>query len=704
MRNIILTLMLSVVSSAFADKIGQWQTYMAYGNITDIEPAGNLVYVLCSGNIFSYNTADQSITTYDKVYPLNDCTITNIAWNSALKRLIIIYDNYNIDLLDKNGDVYNILDYYEKSMTEEKTVNNVVTIDRFAYLCTAFGILKVDMSDPKIAETYNIKKNVTHCTIKDGYLYAKTIDGKYKCSLSTNMMDIGNWQPTQDNVSFASDNDIIVSNDNGYKEYIVYDKHNKCYWSNEKDNKIQSYTLDENNVRTVTRSGIGVVDAPKYNYFGFLKMHNNKLYSCNGIGWDFRQEASIQIFDIDNNTWTTFNNEGIADKLGIRYQDVMSVDVDPRDPHRVVAGTQAGVFEFYDGELTKHWNDENSPIYYHYNIPKPNKNYEVVSSVLFDKDGNLWVANTGSTKSTLLKLTANNTWVIQDNAISAKKANFLHFMGFDSKGSLWLYENAWGTAAAYRYEPTTETLTEYSDFTNEDGVTYSNVAGCRALAEDKEGNIWVGISEGLFVLTPEYQNDPTKGFYQIKVPRNDGTNLADYLMAGVDISAIAIDNANRKWIGTHGNGLYLISADNMVEEHHFTASNSNLLSDDILSIAIDNVTGKVYIGTDKGLCSYQSEASQVNDDMTKDNVWAYPNPVNPEYQGMITVTGLSLNADVKITTSNGVLVAQGRSTGGSFQWDGNDLKGKRVASGIYMVNTATADGKSGTVCKIAIIK
>ena len=111
----------------------------------------------------------------------------------------------------------------------------------------------------------------------------------------------------------------------------------------------------------------------------------------------------------------------------------------------------------------------------------------------------------------------------------------------------------------------------------------------------------------------------------------------------------------------------------------------------------------VFIGTDKGLCSYQSEASVTNEDMNKDNVWAYPNPVQPDYTGMITITGLSFNADVKITTSNGVLVAQGRSTGGSFQWDGNDLKGKRVASGIYMVQTATSDGSKGTVCKIAII-
>ena len=130
-------------------------------------------------------------------------------------------------------------------------------------------------------------------------------------------------------------------------------------------------------------------------------------------------------------------------------------------------------------------------------------------------------------------------------------------------------------------------------------------------------------------------------FSQIKVPRNDGTNYADYLLEGVSISAIVIDSGNRKWFGTKGNGVYLISADNINQIHHFTTANSKLLSDIIESMAINEKTGEVFIGTDKGLCSYMSDASTTNSDMTKDNVWAYPNPVKPDYTGLITITGLS---------------------------------------------------------------
>lgn len=122
-----------------------------------------------------------------------------------------------------------------------------------------------------------------------------------------------------------------------------------------------------------------------------------------------------------------------------------------------------------------------------------------------------------------------------------------------------------------------------------------------------------------------------------------------------------------------------------------------------MDIAIDGQTGEVFIGTDRGLCSYMGDATDPAEEMEKDNVYAYPNPVEPGYTGLITVTGLSFDADVKVTTASGALVASGRSNGGTFTWDGRDSRGRRVASGVYSVVTAKSDGSKGTVCKIAII-
>ena len=149
---------------------------------------------------------------------------------------------------------------------------------------------------------------------------------------------------------------------------------------------------------------------------------------------------------------------------------------------------------------------------------------------------------------------------------------------------------------------------------------------------------------------------------------------------------------------------YIISADNNQQIHHFTMANSVLPSDHVESMAINNQTGEVFFGTDKGLCSFQSDATEAVESMNKDVTYAYPNPVEPSYNGPITIVGLSYQADIKIVTVNGTLVTKGKSNGGTFVWDGNDMNGNPVASGIYMVQTADQTGNKGTVCKIAIVR
>ena len=176
------------------------------------------------------------------------------------------------------------------------------------------------------------------------------------------------------------------------------------------------------------------------------------------------------------------------------------------------------------------------------------------------------------------------------------------------------------------------------------------------------------------------------------------------MLSGVNIKSIVVDKDNRKWFGTNGNGLYLIAADNITTLAHFTKANSKLLSDNILSLAINDATGELFIGTDQGLCSYTGNISDSSNGMTKDNVWAYPNPVKPDYTGAITITGLENGASVKIVTSNGVLVNEGTASNGEYKWYGINRDGKRVASGVYMVEVATSASEKGVVCKIAIVR
>ena len=699
MRRLLTSLFISATAlSLNAATFDNWKAYMAYGNVTDIEPAGKMVYVLSSNSIFSYNTNDGSVNTYDKVYPLSDCTVSKIAWNNSVKKLIVVYENNNVDLLDNNGNVVNIVGYKDKSMNVDKTINNVVINGKMAYLCTAFGLVQIDMESGLIKDTYNIGRNVANCAFSRNYIFVSTTDGIFKGDTNSNIINPANWVAAAESVDFSHPNDISITNDNGYTQYYTYDSTNKCYWTNQKDQALQAYTLAADGTKTVIKQDI-IPDAPRYNLFGFMTISNNKLYACNGGEWDTHNPAIIQEYTPDSESWKFYDNEGVAEKYSVRYTDILSLAVDPRDDTHVMAGNQCGVFEIKDGKVINHFDRKNSLIS---PISGYSDNYQLITSMFYDSNNNLWISNARAENKRLIVYTADNKWTAPELQFEPSQAENSKIM-MDSSGRIWIASGRYSDDGVFCYSADLSKLYSYTNFVNEDGKTFGTIEFTRQAVEDKDGNIWVALSSGLVTLTPEYQANPNLGFYQIKVPRNDGTNFADYLLDGVNITAIAVDNANRKWVGTKGNGVYVISNDNMVQEAHFKAEDSYLLSDNLYSIAINNNTGRVYIGTDKGLCSVESHATETFDSMDKDNVWAYPNPVKPDYMGLVTVVGLSFNADVKITTTNGVLVAQGRSTGGSFQWDCRDLKGKRVASGIYMVNTATESGESGTVCKIAVV-
>ena len=152
---------------------------MAYTDITEIEQAGDVLYVLASKNLYAYDRSDQSVTTYSKMDALSDCSIAHIAWNNKVRRLIIVYENENIDLLEPNGNVINMPEYYMKTVTGNKNVNSIYIYDHFAYLATGLGILKLDMAKAEISNTYKLDKNITAVAISGQTIYAKVNGQSY---------------------------------------------------------------------------------------------------------------------------------------------------------------------------------------------------------------------------------------------------------------------------------------------------------------------------------------------------------------------------------------------------------------------------------------------------------------------------------------------------------------------------------------------
>lgn len=661
-RKLCLSLLL-IAGTAHAQD-GLWKSYLSYYEPTEIEQAGNnMLYVLASNGLYAYNKTDKSVQIYDKINALTDCGIAHIAWCQAAKRLVIVYQNNNIDLMAPNGNVVNIADYMNKSMPTDKTVNAVDVWGKYAYLSTGFGIVKINVGNGTISDTYQLGFKVEYSYVKDGFLYAASKShGLYRISVKDNMLDKKKWKHVG--------------------EYV--DRQKKL--NNEQLSLLKNIAPD----------------SPKYNNFGFLRLHNGQLFTVGGgynVVSDLNRPGCIQV--LSNNKWTIYQ-DNIKKITGVSFIDLNSITIDPNDEKRVFCSGRTGLYEYRNGKFYKLYSYDNSPL-----IPTfaNNKEYTVVQDVLFDSKGNLWCINSLNNLQNILELTADGKWVSHRSDalyINGQGLVNMKHMFFDSRNLMWFVNDSYVCPSFYAYDRSNGHMNSYKTFVNEDGISLKP-RYIHAIAEDLYQNIWIGTDIGPLMLDKKQIMVDNPVLTQIKVPRNDGTNSADYLLSGININCIVIDKANRKWFGTDKNGIFVISPDNLYQIYHFTQNNSKLLSNNIESMAINSTTGELFIGTDRGLCSYMTNDQIAANGMIIENVYAYPNPVRSDYKGAITITGLEENSDVKIVTVNGTLVNEGHATNGQYKWYGLDMGGYRVASGVYMVEVATSDGNKGVVCKIAIV-
>lgn len=684
---LLITILFMVLPLSATDK-ESWEIYTSYNDITEIEPAGNLVFALASNGLFSYHIKDGSITTYDKANTLSDFDINHIAWNKNTKKLVITYTNGNIDLLDANGNIINIPDLYLKSMTDNKQINHINISGANVYLSLSFGIIKLDTKEGKILDTYKLGFNVNYSYIEDNCLYAASKEaGLYRGVLKNNLIDKNNWEKA------GNFKEQTMNSTN------VYDTTNK-YWWTVKEGKLTYYTLNTDKEKIYQTEGI-IPDGPASNKFYRLYINKNKLYAVAGA-WSQEKDCNNmgEVHVWNGEKWEEFEQPSDA-SLGHLYRDLLCLDFDPSKEGHIMVGSKAGLYEFQDGKFIKCYNKDNTSV-----ITSPlGNNYTIISSVKYDARGKLWLLNSLGDNSILSFDQTTQEWKHYPHSEigSNDRYNLTGLIIGKNNGNIWFANNYYEKNRLYKYNYNTDELTMYGPtFTNEDGRDITPIY-VHCLAEDRNGNIWIGTTSGPLYLSMSDIQNGNNIFTQHKVPRNDNTNYADYLLDNSNIRCIAVDGANQKWFGTD-NGVYLVSDDCNTQIYHFDTDNSPLISNIVYSIAVNNNTGKVYFATDKGLCSFNNRIVGSNSEMTKDNVYAYPNPVKPDYTGKINIVGLSFNANIKIVSTNGTLINEGRSAGGSYSWDGCDLNGKKVASGIYMVETATESGEKGIVCKIAIIR
>lgn len=202
----------------------------------------------------------------------------------------------------------------------------------------------------------------------------------------------------------------------------------------------------------------------------------------------------------------------------------------------------------------------------------------------------------------------------------------------------------------------------WTRLTDQDGNSF-DPSYCSAICEDLNGTVWIGTSQGVMTISnPLNAMNDNMTVRRVKVPKNDGTNTAEYLLGSDLVYSISVDAANRKWIATEASGLFLVSADGTEILENFTTENSPLPTNKIYCVYADHLTGRIYVGTEEGLFSYVTNAMPSLDGY--DNIVVYPNPVTPDYSGPIYVKGLMEGSLVKITDASGSVVCQGQAEGG----------------------------------------
>lgn len=442
-----------------------------------------------------------------------------------------------------------------------------------------------------------------------------------------------------------------------------------------------------------------IINGPETESIFDLSTSNSKIIGVHGgmnLSWGPEWEPA-KVYVFENNLWTTLNRSVDNNLSGIH--DLVRVIIDPNDnTHFFLGSWVQGIIEFRNNVYYKTHNPSNSTLTY-----VDGTTYCRIGGMSFDSDGNLWVTNS-LTSPQIHILSKEGTWTAIDYSSYIGNLNIGKIL-ITKDGIKWVILPQ--SVGLFVFDDNKTPGNKSDDkvkklsVINEKGEVISN--DVFSIAEDKNGYIWVGTSKGIAVYYNPEDVFETGNMQarQIKIPRNDGTDNADILLGNDIVTSINVDGANKKWFGTQTGGVFHTSADGLEEVHHFTKDNSPLLSNNIICSAIIPNTGEIFFGTSAGIISYRSTATEGGEDYI--GVYAFPNPVKPDYRGPITITGLIAGSYVQITDISGNLVFEVRSEGGQAMWYGEDLRGNRVSTGVYLVFSSNETGSKTDITKILFI-
>lgn len=741
--------------------IGDWKAHLPFRKSFHVTESENKLFFAAEWGLLSLDKADNSPAFLTKVDGLSDVGLSLVKYNEPNQTLLITYQNSNIDVV-REDEIINFNEIQRNNqILGDKTIHNIQFHDNKAYLSCAFGLVQFDTDKDEFGFTMFSPFTVYSSIVYQDDLYIGTEGGIFKIGLNTNLAfeDFGNWrfvasefglddsyactalEQLGDQLYAVINHELVWLKGNPYQSiykdplftfkylssgsslliaglrcitgctnqvlYVYPDQPTKiktggCHfapnyaiqseskiWYADEGDGFRNSDLDGENCDQL------FFNSPFSHNVSEITIHNSQIYVASGgvngaFSYQFRRDG---LFIYDNLEWSyinVFNNQTFKDK---GLWDIFTVAVNPDNGKLYVGSYLEGLIEMEGEEILNVFAQENSSI--GGTVGDPGR--ERISGLQFDLNGNLWISNYLAANP-LSVYTADGEW---------KSFNFpnttLTQIAIDRNGYKWIVVQ--GNAAGLLVLDTgNDPLDERDDqsviLSSNNSALPTNNVNC--VEADLDGTIWVGTLEGpvIFQCGEDVFNNECEGF-QKKVVQDDNVAL---LLEKEDIKTIAVDGANRKWFGTR-NGIFVQSPGGDTLVTSFNEQNSPLLDNNIIDIAVDLENGEVFIGTNKGIVEYRTNATFGPIRHVR-KAYAFPNPVRPDYHGPIAIRGLARDADIIITDVGGQLVFKTKANGGTAIWNGNDLNGVKAASGVYLVystSSQTFDEPDAIVTKILLI-
>jgi ligand-binding sensor domain-containing protein len=743
------------IATSFAQDNQPWRSFFSYNHIIDISQSASRIYGAGESSIFYKNILTNELKTVTSVDGLKTDMVSAVLHSPTYNRTLVGNENGLLIVVNDDNSILNVIDIIEETTVaaDKKKINHIFEYQGKAYLSCDFGIAVFNLETLEFGDTYYLGPNgneiaVLQSTVHNGFIYAATAaNGIRKADFSNpNLNDFNQW--TEDTpgqwvgvVSFA--NNLFAANANG----TLFKQQNGTFTFFSQQLGVLDLRATQNNMVVTASNNIDVfndqlirvkqiISIPGYAVnFTCATIINEKIYIGTyqeGLFTAYLNDTSVyekispngpernNIFSLDKTSgflWAVFggynfyytanhSTYGISKLtpqgwVTIPYNDVFGakslsdIAINPANQNDIyISSYVSGLLKIEDETPIKLFDNTNTGTD---GLRKRTDNNTVpINGPSFDKNGNIWMTNAGIEKPLKLFKPANNQWTsysFQDIVTNIPGEAYGR-MVIDKNNTKWIPCLNSGIIA-------------FNETMGNRFVVISEGSGnlptpyVKCLAIDNRNQLWIGTVRGLRVLSSvdSFTTDTVLTTNPIIIMEDD---VAQELMYEQAIIDIAVDGANNKWIATSAAGAFLVSPNGQETLAHFTKENSPLPSNSINDIEIDAATGEVFFATDRGMVSYKGTSTEAEDNFN--NVYVFPNPVRPGFEGDVNISGLMNKANVKITDIEGNLVYETTSEGGTVLWDTRAFGKYKVASGVYMIFLASDDASQTKVKKVMIIR